>query len=179
QLVIAASLEEIHTQMRDVIGVVPEAWEQLPQGKMTPVKWAAERFIRKGASIGNYLWIDSQDTGGLDKTPLRQVDNWFFGRMKESHETERIAKQLLGVKLPRGEIETLGLGIFYAVIGNRVVKMYALPLNVPPEVGQMVAMGRTTPETVQQRYLRAPPAPPAPAPARKHEKSELEILREL
>src|SRR5439155_5297458 len=49
QLVIAASLEEIHTQMHDVIGVVPEAWEQLPQGKLTPVKWAAERFIRKGA----------------------------------------------------------------------------------------------------------------------------------
>jgi hypothetical protein len=176
QMVIAATLEEIHTHMHDVIGVVPEAWEQLPQGKMTPVKWAAERYVRKGAAIGNYLWIDSQDTGGIDKTPLRQVDNWFFGRMKEAHETDRIAKQLLGVKLPPGEIETLPLGHFITVIGNKVQKIYALPVGVPPNVGQLVATGRMTPEDVQEKYLKAQPPPIVRVTPKK---TEPEILRDV
>src|SRR5437660_1126612 len=86
QIVIASALNYVHENLTQTICLLPEAWEMLPQGRMTPVKWSAERFIRKGAAIGNYLWLDSQDIGGLDKTPLRQVDNWFIGRMKEAHE---------------------------------------------------------------------------------------------
>jgi len=100
-LVIAATIEHAFRNLDHVIIIIPEAWECLPQSKMTPVKWVAQQFIRKGAAIGNYLFIDSQDIGGIDKTPLRQCDIWLMGRMKEAHEVERVIKQLLGAKIKR------------------------------------------------------------------------------
>lgn len=154
QIVIASTIEFVFEKLTDTVVIIPEAWETLPQSKMTPVKWVAERFIRKGASIGNYLWIDSQDIGGIDKTPLRQCDNWLMGRMKEAHEVERIIKQLLGHKVPLSEIQTLPLGHFFAVIGDQLKKVYVLPVGVPENVGKMVAIGSTKPEYVRDHFLK-------------------------
>jgi hypothetical protein len=153
-LVIASTIEYAFSYLDHVVVIIPEAWETIPQGKMTPVKWVAQQFIRKGAAIGNYLWLDSQDIGGIDKTPLRQCDNWLMGRMKEAHEVERILKQLLGMKVPAEEIQTLSLGHFYAAIGNDVKKVYVLPVGVPEDVGAKVARGELTPEYVRDQYLR-------------------------
>jgi hypothetical protein len=153
-LVIASTIEYVFQHLDHIIVIIPEAWECLPQGKMTPVKWVAQQFIRKGAAIGNFLFIDSQDIGGIDKTPLRQCDNWLMGRMKEAHEVERILKQLLGMKVPAEEIQTLPLGHFYAAIGNQVKKVYVLPAGVPESVGVEVARGIRTPEDVRDMYLK-------------------------
>ena len=153
-LVIASTIEYAFANLDHVVVIVPEAWETLPQTKMTPVKWVAQQFIRKGAAIGNYLWLDSQDIGGIDKTPLRQCDNWLMGRMKEAHEVERILKQLLGMKVPAEEIQMLPLGHFYAAIGNEVRKVYVLPVGVPEDVGVEVARGIRTPESVRDGFLK-------------------------
>jgi len=154
QIVIASTVEYALAELDHVIVIIPEAWESLPQGKMTPIKWVAQQFIRKGAALGNYLWLDSQDIGGIDKTPLRQCDNWILGRMKEAHEVERILKQLLGMKVPAEEIQTLPLGHFYAAIGNDVKKVYVLPLGVPEDVGREVAVGNRSPESVREEFLK-------------------------
>jgi hypothetical protein len=153
-LVIAGAIEYVFQNLDHVVVIIPEAWETMPQNKMTPVKWVAQQFIRKGAAIGNYLWLDSQDIGSIDKAPLRQCDNWLMGRMKEAHEVERILKQLLGMKVPAEEIQTLPLGHFYAAIGNEVKKTYVLPVGVPEEVGRKVALGQLTPEWVRDQYLK-------------------------
>ena len=155
-LVIASAIEYAFQHLDHVIVVIPEAWETMPQGKMTPVKWVAQQFIRKGAAVGNYLFLDSQDIGGVDKTPLRQCDNWLMGRMKEAHEVERILKQLLGMKVSAEEIQTLPLGHFYAVVGSEVKKVYVLPAGVPEEVGREVALGRRTPESVRDEFIKKP-----------------------
>ncbi len=153
-LVIASTVEYIFQSLDHVVVIVPEAWETLPQSRMTPVKWVAQQFIRKGAAIGNYMFLDSQDIAGIDKTPLRQCDNWLMGRMKEAHEVERILKQLLGMKVKAEEIQTLPVGHFYAVVGNQVKKVYVLPSGVPEEVGIKVATGLMTPESVKAEYFR-------------------------
>lgn len=153
-LVIASTIDHISQQLDHVVVVVPEAWETLPQQRMTPVKWVAQQFIRKGAAIGNYMFLDSQDIAGIDKVPLRQCDNWLMGRMREAHEVERIIKQLIGTKVKAEEIQTLPLGNFYAVIGTRVRKVYVLPAGVPEDVGIAVARGDITPESVRDRYLK-------------------------
>ena len=153
-LVIASTIEYAFANLDHVIVIIPEAWESIPQGKMTPVKWVAQQFIRKGAALGNYMFLDSQDIGGIDKTPLRQCDNWLMGRMKEAHEVERILKQLLGMKVAAAEIQTLPLGHFYAAIGNDVRKVYVLPVGVPEEVGRDVALGKRSPESVRDDFLK-------------------------
>jgi len=153
-LVIASTIEYAFATLDHVIVIIPEAWETIPQGKMTPVKWVAQQFIRKGAALGNYLWLDSQDIGGIDKTPLRQCDNWLMGRMKEAHEVERILKQLLGAKVPAEEIQTLPLGQFYAAIGNELRKVYVLPAGVPEDVGREVALSKRSPESVREDFLK-------------------------
>ena len=153
-LVIASTIEHIFQTLDHIVVIVPEAWETLPQSRMTPVKWVAQQFIRKGAAIGNYMFLDSQDIGGIDKTPLRQCDNWLMGRMKEAHEVERILKQLLGMKVKAEEIQTLPLGHFFAVVGNQVKKVYVLPSKVPEVVGVKVAIGALTPEAVRDEYLK-------------------------
>lgn len=153
-LVIASTIEYVFRNLDHTVVIIPEAWETLPQTKMTPVKWVAQQFIRKGAAIGNYMFLDSQDIGGIDKTPLRQCDNWLMGRMKEAHEVERILKQLLGMKVKAEEIQTLPLGHFYAAIGNEVKKVYVLPVGVPESVGRSVALGQLTPEWVRDQYLK-------------------------
>ncbi len=161
-LVIASTVEYIFQNLDHVVVIVPEAWETLPQSRMTPVKWVAQQFIRKGAAIGNYMFLDSQDIGGIDKTPLRQCDNWLMGRMKEAHEVERILKQLLGKKVKAEEIQTLPIGHFYAVVGNQVKKVYVLPSGVPEEVGINVAKGLITPESVQVEYMKKEASKEAP-----------------
>jgi len=153
-LVIASTIDYAFQNLDHVVVIVPEAWETLPQFKMTPVKWVAQQFIRKGAAIGNYLWLDSQDIGGIDKTPLRQCDNWLMGRMKEAHEVERILKQLLGMKVKAEDIQTLPLGHFYAVIGNEVKKVYVLPAGVPEDIGRKVSRGELTSEYVRDQFLK-------------------------
>jgi hypothetical protein len=77
-----------------------------------------------------------------------------MGRMKEAHEVERILKQLLGMKVAAEEIQTLPLGHFYATIGNDVKKVYVLPVGVPEEVGRDVALGKRSPESVRDDFLK-------------------------
>jgi len=153
QLVIGSAIQYVFDVLSNTVVIIPEAWEMMPELRMTPVKLVAEQFIRKGASVGNYLWIDSQDIGGVSKVPLRQCDNWIMGRMREAHEVERILKQLLGIKIPKEEIQTLPLGHFYAVIGDTVKKVYVLPIGVPEKDGQKVAMGKLSPETIRDKYM--------------------------
>lgn len=153
QLIIASTLRYIYEHLEHTIVILPEAWEMLPQSRKTPVKLIAEQFIRKGASIYNYLWLDSQDIGGIDKTPLRQVSTWVMGRMMEAHEVERIGKQLLGVKVKASEIQTLPLGHFYVTVGKEVKKVYVLSKGVPEEEGVAVARGEKSPEEIRDRYL--------------------------
>lgn len=74
-LVMRAVMEYVIDHMDNVIVIIPEAWEYIPQQRNTPVKWYVETFIRKGAAIGNYLFVDSQDIAGIDKMPLRQCDS--------------------------------------------------------------------------------------------------------
>lgn len=154
QIVIASTIEYVYSTLSDVVVIIPEAWEMLPELRLTPVKLVAEQFIRKGASIRNYLWIDSQDIAGVSKVPLRQCDNWLMGRMKEAHEVERIIKQLLGFKISKEEIQTLPLGSFFVVVGDEVIKTYVLPNGVPESEGRKVATGKLTPEYIHDKYLR-------------------------
>lgn len=53
------------------------------------MKASAIALVRKGAGLQNYMWVDSQDTAGVDKTILRGCAVWLIGVQREANEIKR------------------------------------------------------------------------------------------
>jgi BMFP domain-containing protein YqiC len=154
-LVIRSTIDWVLQHETDTVVVVPEAWKFIPQGRGTPVKLAAESYIRQAAGLRNYLWLDSQDIAGVEKIILKSVPIWLLGVQRESNEIKRTLAQIPGgIKKPKPEaIATLGLGEFFACWGTTVTKVYVQPAWMPATEAEKYARGE----------LRQMPVAPAPA----------------
>jgi hypothetical protein len=128
-LVISSTLEWVYQKCEGTITLIPEAWEFLPQARGSPVKRMAMQLIRKGAGLQNFVWLDSQDIGGIDKEVLRQCTVWLFGVQRETNEIERnLANIPAGVKKPKAaDIATLKKGQFIVSYGDQVLTVYVHP----------------------------------------------------
>lgn len=151
-LIIQSTLETVLHQYSNTIIVIPEAWKFLPQESGNPCKRTAEEFIRQGAARGNYLWVDSQDVTGVDKTPLKQVSTWILGLQTEMNEVKRTLDQMPIPKSQRPkpeEIMTLERGHFFVCTPKFHKKTYVQPAWLwDDEVAKKVSMGELTPESV-------------------------------
>ncbi len=163
-LVIQSCMEHILKYENNVIVALPEAWKLLPQSRNTPVKLYFEKFIREGAANNNYLIIDAQDLGGVDKSPLRQVSVWIMGKMMEANEVQRLLKQTLGLKIKPEEVQTLPLGHFLVAYGREVQKVYVWPYGIPKTIAVDVAKGNLNPEFVRDMLLKPIDKPSASIP---------------
>jgi hypothetical protein len=135
-------------RMRGVIAVIPEAWKFVPKSG-NPVKLAADSYIRQGASIGNYLWIDSQDLAGVDTAILKQCNNWLMGFQRELNEAKRVA-ETAGHRISVSMIQSLKRGHFVASLGVENPRLvYVWPEGVPMQMAIDVAMGLLSPEAVK------------------------------
>lgn len=127
-LVIRSVLEAVYSRERDVITIIPEAWEFIPQQRGSPVLLACEELIRKGGGIKNFVWIDSQDIAGVHKNVLRSVGVWILGVQREVHEVKRVLDHIYGSPKPKpADIMGLGLGEFFACFDKTMVKVYVQP----------------------------------------------------
>jgi len=141
-LVIASCLETAYKSLQKTIIVVPEAWEFMPRTRRSPVTYAAELYIRKGGSLQNYLWIDSQDLAGVHTPVLKQVQIWLLGVQREINEVKRTLAHIHGVKKPKVDaVAGLGLGQFIACMGQQAITTYVQPSWMSPSEAQYVAMG--------------------------------------
>ena len=143
-LIIASVLDEILYKFKDCIVLIPEAWKFVPQDRGSPTKLALEEFIRQGATNHNYIWIDSQDMSGVDKTPLKQISTWILGYQSEKNEVKHTLEQipLPSTQKPKADqIMSLGKGVFYKATREQTVKVYVLPFWLDEERGKKVAMG--------------------------------------
>jgi hypothetical protein len=152
-LVIRSTITWVLEHAEDTIVVVPEAWKFIPQGRGTPVKLAAESFIRQAAALRNFLWLDSQDIGGIDKQILRSVPVWIIGVQREANEIKRTLSNIpAGIAKPTpAKIATLELGEFFACWGKQTIKTYVQPRWLSDDLAQGVAMG-----VVDRRDARPP-----------------------
>ncbi len=143
-LVMRSALEYVHQHEEGVITVIPEAWEFMPQSRGSPVKLAAVELMRKGAALGNFVWLDSQDIGGVDKEVLRQCSVWLLGVQRESNEIKRVLDNIpAGTAKPKpADIASLEKGQFYACFGRHVIKTYAQPSWMPEDMAIDVANGK-------------------------------------
>ncbi len=154
-LIIRSVVEEIYTKHQNVTLVLPEAHKTIPQGYRTPAKPVLEKLIREGGSLDLWVWLDSQDIAGVDKSILKQCDIWLLGRQRELNEAKHALDQ---VPLPRGsrpkidEIMNLGVGQFFACFGSEVHKVYVQPTWLSEGEARLVAKGAIAP----------PEAPPVP-----------------
>lgn len=143
-LVIRSVIEEILAHHKNIIVVMPEAWKFLPQSMGNPCKHITESFIRQGATNGNYLWIDSQDIAGIDKSILKQVSTWVMGLQLERNEVEHTLDQIplsRALKPKENDIMTLKIGQFYVCTTNFTKKTYVQPAWVSDIYAIKVATG--------------------------------------
>lgn len=141
-LAIASAMEEVY-RLRDVITVIPEAWEFLPQSRNTPVKMAGEALIRKGAAAQNFMWLDSQDITGVDKRVLKQVGVWILGVQREVNEVEHTLSQMAVPKKLKPQPEDvmqLRRGQFFVSFEDVLKRVYVLPRWMPKDVGFKIAL---------------------------------------
>lgn len=142
-LVMRSALEWVYEKCDGTIVIIPEAWEFLPQRRGSPVKLSAAELIRKGAGLRNYLWLDSQDIGGVDKEFLRSCPVWLLGVQREVNEVKRTLDNIpAGMARPsRSDIATLNKGQFFACWGEHVVKTYAQPAWMAPMEAHEISRG--------------------------------------
>lgn len=129
-LVIQSCLNYVLQHATDVVIVVPEAWKFIPNGRNTPVKLAAESFIRQGAALRLFIWFDSQDIAGVEPLILKSVPVWLLGVQREINEIKRTLAYIPGrakEKPSAADVAQLGLGQFYASWDDRTVKVYVQP----------------------------------------------------
>jgi hypothetical protein len=153
-LVIKSSLDWVLERETNTVVVVPEAWKFIPQGRNTPVKLACEGYIRQGAGLGNYLWLDSQDIAGVEKIILKSVPLWILGKQREANEIKRTLDNIpAGIAKPKpAAIATLKLGQFFACWDEFTIRTYVQPVWLDDDQAQSVAMGKA-------KVTALPPAP--------------------
>lgn len=145
-LVIASCLDQIMTERTDTIVIIPEAWEFVPRGRKSPVTLSAEAFVRKGAALKNYLWIDSQDLAGVHTPLLKQMHVFLLGVQREINEIKRTIAHLHGPAKPKPEtIAQLGLGQFVVCHGSTAVTTYVQPAWMEEKAARKIACGEFTP----------------------------------
>jgi hypothetical protein len=166
-LFVQSALDWINQHERDTIVIIPEAWEFVPEGKSSPVKASAISLVRKGAGLGNFIWVDSQDMAGVDKTILRGCTVWLIGVQREANEIKRnLANIPAGIQRPNAaDIARLDKGQFYACWKDRTAKVYVAPAWMPESDAWNIATGRRkvdefSPPPTQSRIPTAVEASP-------------------
>lgn len=158
-LVMRSALEWVYEKCDGTITIIPEAWEFIPQGRGSPVKLAAVELIRKGAGLSNYVWLDSQDIGGVDKELLRSCPVWLLGVQREANEIKRVLDNIpAGIAKPKpADVATLQKGQFYACFGESVIKTYVQPSWMVQAEAVGIARGTIKVDRAASRPITAQP----------------------
>jgi hypothetical protein len=135
-LVISSVMEWIAEREREVITLVPEAWEFLPRQHGSPCKDAAVKLARKGACLDNFLWLDSQDLASIDIQIRKQLTVYLLGVQAEVNEVKRTLAHIPndGRRPSAAEVMQLSKGWFYAKYDRELFCVYVQPawLDVDP-----------------------------------------------
>lgn len=146
-LVVASVLDWVYKHGNGVIVIIPEAWELVPQGRGGNIRRAAEQLARKGANLQNFVWVDSQDLAGVDKSIIRMCSIWILGVQREENEVKRTLEQVrIDGKKPRPEeIMSLERGQFFACWGRNTKKVYVQPIWADENEARLTAQGQIEP----------------------------------
>ncbi len=158
-LVIRSAVEHIYENEKNVVAIIPEAWEFLPEKRGGPAKNAAEALIRKGGGLNNFMWVDSQDLAGVMKLALRAAPVYLIGVQREANEIKRTLSNIPdSVAKPKAkDVAMLELGQFYACWGRNAIKTYVQPVWMNPDNARQVALGKLSVDDVALVEITAGP----------------------
>lgn len=152
-LIIQAVADEVLKTMKDTIIVIPEAWKFMPQKYNNPCKRVVESFIRQGATNNNFIWVDSQDMAGVDKSPLKQISTWVLGYQSEINEVKHTLDQMplpAKAKPKTDEIMMLQKGHFFLASYDGLKKVYVQPAWLDDDTAILVAKGEIKVEEISK-----------------------------
>jgi hypothetical protein len=152
-LVIRSVTDRIREHLDGTINIIPEAWKFAPKFRGSPVRLAAEEYVREAAAMKNFLWIDSQDLAGVADVLMRQVGVWLFGVQRATREIWRALEHMpegLPAKRPRpADIATLSKGQFYVCFGKEMHKVYVQPAWMTAAHAEAIARGEEDVESAR------------------------------
>lgn len=150
-LVIRSVIETVYREKNKTVVIVPEAAKFIPNRRGSPVRFAAEMFIRQGLGIGNVLMIDSQDLANVATEVLKSVGVWILGKQNEINEVKRVVAYIpSSPKIPTEAVMQLGRGEFFAVFSGEVRKVYVQPAGMDDVHAQAIARGEIEAESWKQ-----------------------------
>lgn len=151
-LVVRSVIEWVHKKATRTIIVIPEAWKFAPRQRQTPVRFATEEFIRQGAALKNFVWIDSQDLASVSASMLRQVKVWLFGVQRDPREIERTLEHIPAdtAKPSKRDLATLGIGQFIVCWEREMYRVYVQPAWMTHVHAEAIARGEEPMESARQ-----------------------------
>jgi hypothetical protein len=153
-LVVSSMIRWTREHGQGTIIALPETWKFAPSNRRTPVGDAAREFIREGAALQNFLWIDSQTLGGLNSELLSQVRVWLFGVQRLRAEIEKTLDAIPDSLYPRpraADIQTLKLGEFIVCFDESMYRVYVWPAWMKSQLhAQAIAMGEESVESARE-----------------------------
>jgi len=153
-LIIRSVIRWVHQHAEKTIVAIPEAWLFAPSQRRSPVRDAAEDFIRQGAALENFLWIDSQNISGVSAVLLSQCRVWLFGVQRLRSEIEKTLDAIPDNIYPRpkaSEIATLGKGEFIVCFDQEMYRCYVWPAWMQSAIhAQAIASGEESVESARE-----------------------------
>ncbi|MCI4324879.1 MAG: hypothetical protein L3K00_03205 [Thermoplasmata archaeon] len=156
-LLIASALDRLMARPPEggCVVVLPEARNFVPSDTRTPATKSADDFVREGAKLGLYLWIDSQSLTGVDQQVVRNFGLSLHGHQTSDIEIRRIVKAI-DHGIESKDVKRLGLGQFLVEDQDGVRVVYVTPAWLPAEVAVLVAKGTVSAEEAARRYKHTP-----------------------
>lgn len=152
-LIIRSAIRWVHQHGERTIICMPEAWRFAPAARRSPVRDAAEEFIRQGAALGNFLWIDSQQISGVSTTLLSQIRVWLFGVQRLRSEIEKTLDAIPDNLYPRpraADIASLGKGEFIVCFDQEMFRTYVCPAWMGLRHAEAIARGEESVESARE-----------------------------
>jgi len=144
-LIIRSVIRWVLQKAERTIVCLPEAWKFAPAQRSSGVRDAAEEFIRQGAALQNFLWIDSQNISGISAVLLSQIRVWLFGVQRLRSEIEKTLDAIPDNLDPRpraSDIAALGRGEFIVCFDQEMYRTYVWPAWMSsPLHAQAIALG--------------------------------------
>jgi hypothetical protein len=159
QLIVKNVFEDaLRVYKGNLILVLDEAFKYVPEKYSSAASKAIMDVMTQGAKTGLYVWLATQFLAVTSKDPLKACAVKFLGtqdHITEVKHTLDLIPEARG-KFTAEDIMKLKLG-HWILVRKRppfVGMVYSVPVGVPEDVGREVALGKRSPESVRDEFLK-------------------------